>query len=186
MREAGATARAAADEMRRTARSDPGAAQAAAEAAADTLHAVAFAVEGRGGGPLTDSAEVFDRAARAGSGETGRATSRSYQMRAMSRLVSLMGRISGKEDTLAALRLVLDLAALGDTLAQLRDAQQRWHQAQAARDAAQALRAAAITSPLLVTVAVTPAATPDPRVGGGPDQHAARRSDPLSRPGGHR
>jgi hypothetical protein len=183
MREAGATARAAAEEMRRTARSDPGAAQAAAEAAADTLRAVAFAVEGRRGGPVTDAAEIFDRAARARYREAGRATKRSYQMRAMSRLVSLMGRASGNEDTLAALRLVLDLAALGDTLARLREAQQRLHQAEAARDAAAALRAAATTADRLVTPASTAAATALPTVGGSP---AARRAPHASRPGGSR
>ncbi|XVU24203.1 relaxase/mobilization nuclease domain-containing protein [Actinoplanes sp. CA-054009] len=183
MREAGATARAAAEEMRRTAQSDPGAAQAAAEAAADTLRAVAFAVEGRRGGPLTDAAEVFDRAARARYREAGRATTRSYQTRAMSRLISLMGRTSGNDDTLAAMRLVLDLAALGDTMARLRDAQQRLHQAQAAREAAAALRAAATSAGPLVTPASTAAATALPTVGGGP---AARRAARASRPGGPR
>jgi hypothetical protein len=186
MREAGATARAAAEEMRRTAQSDPGAAQAAAEAAADTLRAVAFAVEGRRGGPVTDAAEVFDRAARARYREAGRATARSYHMRAMSRLVTLMGRISGNDDTLAALRLVLDLAAFGDTLAHLRDAQQRLHQAHAARDAATALRAAVTTAGPLVTAAATAAATANPTVGGGPAANTARRAPHASRPGGPR
>src|SRR5262249_56522455 len=117
MRDAGTAARAAADEIRRTAHTDPDAAQAAAQAAADTLHAVAHAVEGRHGGPLTDAAQLFDRAARGQYRRVAGATSRSYQMRAMARLVALMGRVSGDEDTLAALRLVLDLAALGDPLA---------------------------------------------------------------------
>src|SRR5205814_10508197 len=114
-----------------------------AQAAADTRNAVARAVEGRRGGPLSQAADLFDRAARDQYRRVAAATSRSYQMRAMARLVTLMGRVSGDEDTLAALRLVLDLAALGDTLAHLRDIQQRWHQAQAARDAAGALRPAA-------------------------------------------
>lgn len=186
MREAGATARAAAEEMRRTARSDPAAAQAAAEAAADTLRAVAFAVEGRRGGPLTDAAEVFDRAARARYRETGRATTRSYRMRAMSRLVSLMGRTSGDADTLAALHLVLDLAALGDTVARLRDAQQRLHQAQAAREAAAALRAAVTAAGPLVAPTSTAAATALPTVGGGQAARRARRAPHASRSGGPR
>ncbi len=187
MRDAGASARAAADEMRRNAGSDPAAAQAAAQAAADTLHAVALAVEGRDGGPLSDAAEVFDRAARAQYRRVAGATSRSYQMRAMSRLVTLMGRVSGDEDTLAALRLVLDLAALSDTLAHLREAQQRWHQAQAARAAAAALRAAATNAARLVAPTPTVTATADPTVGGrGPAQQTGRRPNQASRPGGRR
>ena len=57
------------------------------------------------------------------------------------RLVRLMGHISGDEDTFALLALVLDLARLGDTLAWLRRSQDAWHQADAAREAAAALRA---------------------------------------------
>ena len=96
---------------------DPQAAQALAQAAADTLTAVASTVEGRRGGPLTDAAERFDKAARAGYAKVARGTSRSYELRAMARLVRLMGHISGDEDTFALLALVLDLARLGDTLA---------------------------------------------------------------------
>ena len=51
----------------------------------------------------------------------------------MSRLVHLMGHIAGDKDTFAMLALLLDLARLSDTLASLRDAQQRYHQAEAAR-----------------------------------------------------
>jgi hypothetical protein len=58
----------------------------------------------------------------------------------MARLVRLMGHISGDEDTFALLALVLDLARLGDTLAWWRDSKSAWHQAEAARDAAAALR----------------------------------------------
>jgi hypothetical protein len=95
-----------------------------------------------------------------------------------------MGRISGNDDTLAALRLVLDLAALGDTLAHLRDAQQRLHQAQAARDAAAALRTAVTTTGPLVTPPATAAATANPTVGGGPAQHNPHRAPYASRPEG--
>lgn len=119
-------------------------------------------MEGRNGGPLTDAADVFDRAARAGVWQPARATSRSYQLRAMARLIHLLGRVSGDEDTYAALRLILDLAALGDTLADLRAAQTRWHQAQAAHAAAAALRSAVTTSTPLVTLPATLAATPLP------------------------
>jgi hypothetical protein len=136
--QAAATVHAAADEIRRVGSNAP---QALAQAAADTLTAVASTVEGRRGGPLTEAAERFDKAARAGYAKVAKATSRSYQMRAMARLVRLMGHISGDEDTFALLALVLDLARLGDTLAGWRQAQDAWHQAEAAREAATALRA---------------------------------------------
>jgi MobA/VirD2-like, nuclease domain len=139
--QAAATVTAAADEMRRVADHDPQAAQALAQAAADSLTAVASTVEGRRGGPLTEAAERFDKAARAGYAKVAKATSRSYELRAMARLVRLMGHISGDEDTFALLALILDLARLGDTLAWWRRAQDAWHQAEAAREAATALRA---------------------------------------------
>jgi hypothetical protein len=90
---------------------------------------------------LTEATELFDKAARAGYAKVARATSRSYELRAMARLVRLMGHISGDEDTFALLALVLDLARLGDTLAWWRQTQDAWRQAEAARDAAAALRA---------------------------------------------
>ncbi len=157
MNQASVTAWAAADEMRRTGRSDPASAQAAAEAAADILRAAATAMEGKRGGPLTDAAETFDRAARAGIGPATRHTPSTYRMRSLSRLISLMGRVSGNDDALAALHLVATLAALADTLGRLRAMQDRLHQAQAARDAATALRVAAINARRLVTPPATPA-----------------------------
>jgi len=187
MRDARTAAEAAAQEMRRTARTDPGAAQATAQAAADTLHAVAFAVEGRHGGPLTAAAAVFDRAARAQHRQVALATTRSYQMRAMARLVALMGRVSGTEDTLAALHLILNLAALADTLAHLRDTQHRWYQAQAAREAAKALRATTVTTAeAMATPPVTPAPTAGPTVGPGRAQPARRGPYQQTRAGRRR
>ena len=88
---------------------------------------------------MTEAAERFDKAARAGYAKVARGTSRSYELRATAGLVRLMGHISADEDTFALLALVLDLARLGDTLA-WRRSQDAWHQAEAARDAAEALR----------------------------------------------
>ncbi len=167
MAQAAATVQAAAEEIRRSAHADPAAAQAAAQAAADILAAVASTVEGRTGGPLTRAAEVFDRAARDLYGKVARATSRSYEMRAMARLIYLMGRISGDDDAYAMLALVLDLARLGDTLAWLREVQQRWHQAEAARQAAAALRATVTSGARPVTAVVTAPPTPLSSMEGG-------------------
>jgi hypothetical protein len=135
--------RGAADAIGQLAGSNPNAAQAVAQAASDTLTAAASSVEGRSGGPLTAAAELFDQAAREPNGWIATANQHSFDLRAMSRLVHLMGRISGDKDTFAMLALLLDLARLADTLATLREGQQRHHQAQAALRAAATLRAAA-------------------------------------------
>ncbi|KAB1125461.1 relaxase, partial [Micromonospora sp. AMSO12t] len=81
------------------------------------------------------------------------------ELRAMSRLVALMGRIAGDEDSVAAMALVLDMARLADALEYLRTAQHRLHQAQAARDAARQLRALAAGGQRPVTTPLTVAAT---------------------------
>ena len=150
-----------------------------AQAAADTLTAVASTVEGRRGGPLTEAAELFDKAARAGYAKVASGTSRSYEMRAMSRLVRLMGHISGDEDTFALLALVLDLARLGDTLAWWRRAQDAWHQAEAAREAAAALRAwhaaGAPAAPRPVAAATVPTDSAPPQRPAAGDQATTRR-----------
>ncbi|MEU3457209.1 relaxase [Micromonospora sp. NPDC006766] len=172
MRQAAAAVSAAAEDIRRDARTAPGRAQATAVAAADLLISLAYAVEGDRRGQLHRAAEVFDRAARDLYGRVRRSTGRSQELRAMARLVALMGRISGDEDAVAALALVMDLARLADALEGLRQAQQRLHQAEAARAAAGALRLVAGGRQQVVAPPLTPAATPEPTVGGG--RRAAR------------
>lgn len=167
MRQAASTVRAAAEEISQHARSNPGRAQATAVAAADILTCVAHAVEGDRRGPLHRAAEVFDRAARDLYGRVARATSRSQDMRAMARVVALMGRISGDDDAIAALALIMDLARLGDTLEELRTAQRRLHQAQDASAAATALRLVAAGGTRPVTPAPIVVATPVRTVDGG-------------------
>jgi hypothetical protein len=100
-------------------------------------------------------------------------------LRGIARLVRLMGHISGDEDTFALLALVLDLARLGDTLAWWRRAQDAWHQAEAARDAAAALRAwhatGAPATPRPVATTTVPTDT-DPQQGSAAtDQTTTRR-----------
>ncbi len=125
-----------------TGTTDPGVASAIATAAADLLSATANAWERGRGGPLTDAAELFDRAAHELRRHQGpaRRIAQAMQLRSMARLVTLMGVISGDDDTAAALRLLYTLAALAEHLADLRETQQRLHQAQAARAAAAKLR----------------------------------------------
>jgi hypothetical protein len=121
---------------------DPQAAQALALAAADSLAAVAATVEGRRGGPVTRAVDLFDKAAREPWGRVAEHTAQSHRLRSLSRLVQLMGPVSGDHDTAAVLTLLKDLALLSDHLAALRDAQLRHHQADAARTVAVALRTA--------------------------------------------
>ncbi|MEU8073125.1 relaxase [Micromonospora sp. NPDC049151] len=167
MRQAANVAAAAAADIRHAARTEPARAQATAVGAADLLTSLAYAMEGDRRGPLHRAAEVFDRTARDLYGRIRRPTSRSQEMRAMSRLVALMGRISGDDDTIAALALVMDLSRLADALEQLRKAQQRLHQAEAARAAAEALRLVAGGRQPTVTLPLTATPTPAPRVEGG-------------------
>ena len=135
--------RGATEAIGRLAGTNPDAASAIAQAASDTLTAVASAIEGRRGGPIAAAAELFDQATRERNGWIAPGNQRSFDLRAMSRLVHLMGRLAGDKDTFAMLALLLDLARLADTLASLRHAQQRYHQAEAALRAATTLRAAA-------------------------------------------
>ena len=121
---------------------DPRVAAAIGAAAADLLTATANAWERGRGGLLTDAAELFDRAAHELQRHQGpaRRVTQAMQLRSMARLVTLMGVISGDEDTAAALRLVYTLAAFAEHLADIRETQQCLHQAQAARTAAAMLR----------------------------------------------
>jgi hypothetical protein len=165
--------RGAADAIGRLAGTDPRAAVAIAQATSDTLAAIAAAVEGRRGGPITAAVDLFDHAAREPNGAVAPANQGSWDLRAMSRLVHLMGRLSGDKDTFAVLVLLLDLARLADTLASLRHAQQRYHQAEAALRAAESLRSvaatttgrlgAAPTAPVLDLTDVPPAQQPAAR-----------------------
>jgi hypothetical protein len=139
-RRAAETVRDATEAMRA---GSPAVAVAIADAAADLLTATASAWEGRAGGPLTDAAEWFDRAAHELRRRvvSARRVSQVGNLRAVARLIGVMGALSRDRDTLAALHLVYMLAALAESLADLREAQDRLHQARAARHAAGQLRA---------------------------------------------
>ena len=170
--------RGGADAIGRLGGSNPAAASAIAQAASDTLTAVASAIEGRRGGPITAAAELFDQATREPNGWIAAANQRSFDLRAMSRLVHLMGRLAGDKDTVAMLTLLLDLTRLADTLASLRHAQQRYHQAEAALRAADTLRAAATAPGRLAPAPVL--AGPDMTAGPVTSPHSAEPVADLS------
>ena len=140
----------AAVEVRRLADLDPAAASDIAHATRDTLAATARVIEGRRGGPLTDAADAYDRAARELHGRPSQPAVMADSLRATARLIALTGRASHDETT-QLLALVANLAALAEAVADLRQAQDRHAQATAARIAAQHLRAvpgpASATSP---------------------------------------
>jgi hypothetical protein len=129
----------AADELARLAATDPAAASDLAHATADALSVTARVVEGRYGGPLTDAAHAYDRAARELHGRVPRPTPTGNGVRAMARQLALTGRAS-KDETTQVLALVANLAALADAVAHLRDVQHRAAQAAAARAAAEHLK----------------------------------------------
>ncbi|WP_373320269.1 relaxase/mobilization nuclease domain-containing protein [Virgisporangium aurantiacum] len=121
---------------------DFAAAATIAGAAADLLFTAARAWEGRGGGPLTDAADHFDRAAyEARAHVPARPVPAAGGLGAMSRLIAVMGRLSRDRDTVMMLHLIRALAGLADALAELRQAQARLNQARVAREAARRLRA---------------------------------------------
>jgi hypothetical protein len=140
---AGEAIRGAADAIAQVAGTNPEAAHAVAQAASDTLAAVATTVEGRRGGPLTRAVDLLDKASREPGGRVAPANPQSAGVRALSRLVLLMGQTTRDKDAAALLALLRDLARLSDALAVLREAEQRLHQAEAARAVAVILRAAA-------------------------------------------
>jgi hypothetical protein len=147
-RRAAQAARNAAEDLKHlTATGQHGAASALAQAAADVLTAAARSAEGRRGGPITDAAEAFDRATRLPNGEPPPRYRKADGLRAMARLIAVVGRLTGDHDTVAALFLIYHMAALAEHLADLRETQQRLHQVRDARHAAQRLRALAATAP---------------------------------------
>jgi hypothetical protein len=130
-REAAATLRAT---------TDPAEAAGIARAAADLLTAAAHQWEGNRGGPLTEAAEVFDRAAHDQHIHALRDYVHVTRLRGMARFILVSAVMASNDDIDAVLKFYYTMAVLIDSLADIRDAQQRLHQAQAARDAAARLR----------------------------------------------
>ena len=133
------TAAHATEQIRRLGATDPAAAADAAWAAADTLRAADAALPSR---VIRQAADSYDRAARGPHGRIPRPTPVGNSLRDTARLLSALGMVTG-DRTPTAIALILRLAALAETIADLRHLQQRAAQAAAARTAAERLRAAA-------------------------------------------
>jgi hypothetical protein len=128
-------ARTAADHIRHCAVIDPARAADAAWAASDTLHVAARMLRSP---ELRRAADAYDRAARAPYGRIPRRSGSGDQLRHCARLLGALGQCSGP---LAATGLILSLAALAESVSELRAAQHHAAQAAAARCAANHLHA---------------------------------------------
>jgi relaxase-like protein len=135
---------------------DPAQAAGIARAAADLLTAIAKRWEGRDGGPLTEAAELFDRAAYDQRVAAAHDNLHATRLRGMARLILLTASLSREEDVSNTTRLLLTLALFLIAWAEMREARRLVHQAQAAREAAQRLRS--WTPPPAATAATGPAA----------------------------
>jgi hypothetical protein len=111
----------------------------AAWAAGDALRAAAAVL---GNPALQRAADAFDRAASPPHARIPKPTTAGYHLRRTARLIGALAWIN-QEPGLMPLKLMLQLAALAETIAELRASQQRAHQAAAARTAAAHLRTVA-------------------------------------------
>jgi hypothetical protein len=118
---------------------DPAAASDVAWATADILRAAAEAL---GSSALHQAADAYDRAARLPYGRIPRPSPVGVQLRQAARVLSAVAWATGNS-SLTGVILILRLAALVETVADLREAQQRATQAAAARTAVRRLYAAA-------------------------------------------
>ncbi len=130
-------ASAAAEQIRRSAGSDPSAAADAAWAAAAAFHATARAI---GNPPLRDVADAYDRAARMAYGKIPPRTAEGDGLRSAARLLAMAGR-PGDGGTRGAIQLTASLVRLARAVGELRQAEQHAAQAAAARQAAERLYA---------------------------------------------
>ena len=129
----------ATEQIQASASTDPHAAADAAWAASDFLAAAGRVVEGRRGGPLTDAASDYDRAARELWGRVPAPSSAGQGLRTAAVLLTA-ARFVGRNENQQLLALLAQLAALTDAVTRLRENQDRAAQATAARRAAEQLR----------------------------------------------
>ena len=146
-REAERIVREAAEKIAADAAGNPEAAADAAWAASDALAAAAAGVEGRRGGPLTDASRVFARAGRETYRRVPQRSDTGTALRSAGRMIAMLAPTS-KHPAAAQAALTTALAALAAAVADLRRAQQRAHQADAALAAAVGLQAVRVPQPV--------------------------------------
>jgi len=120
----------------------PGLAADAAWAAGDALRVTAAAL---GSTILRQAADDFDRAARQAYGRIPAPTPAGNRLRHAARIIAAYGFIT-RDKSFAPLTLIIQLAALAEAVAHLREVQQHAHQAEAALRAATRLHHASGTT----------------------------------------
>ncbi|MEU6332789.1 relaxase/mobilization nuclease domain-containing protein [Streptomyces sp. NPDC047049] len=130
----------ATDMVVRAARENPARTPEVVSAAAELMTANARALEGRRGGPLTDAAEAFRRAARVPNRQPVRRDETADAMRLYAHTIAQAGRLLGAGEKDGARQLAAQLTLLVDAVAVLREAQEARHQAEAALAAARFAR----------------------------------------------
>jgi len=148
----------AAEQIRYWSATNPDAAADAAWAAGDALRVTAAAL---GNSILRQAADDFDRAARNQYGHIPAPTPIGNQLRYAARLISAYAYLT-RDRAFTPLILIIRLAALAEAVAELRQAQQCDHQAEAALRAARQLHTASKTATPgpLCDAAVTTAGRP--------------------------
>jgi hypothetical protein len=147
-REAERIVREAADTITAEAGTNPDAAADAAWAASDTLTAAAAGLEGERGGPITDAAAAFERAGRDVNYRVPTRSDTGTALRSAGRMITLLAPGTNHAGARVA-AVTVALTALVAAVADLRQSQQRLHQAEAALASAEHLRRVA---PLAVRV----------------------------------
>jgi hypothetical protein len=109
-------------------------------ATAEVLNLTAKAVE-REPGPISDAARRFDRSYREPGGATPAAGRHATDLRSAAMTLAKAGDLGADPDQATVMELLEGITTLLEATAQLRDAQQRGAQAQAARQAAGTLHA---------------------------------------------
>lgn len=138
-REAERIVREAAERISAAAGTDPDSAADAAWAASDTLSGAAVGLEGEAGGPITDAAAAFDRAGRDCYRRVPTRSDTGTALRSAGRMMALLAA-GTKHPGAQVAAVTVALAALAAAVADLRQSQQRLHQAEAALASAEQLR----------------------------------------------
>ena len=179
-REAERIVREAAERITASAATDPDLASDAAWATADALAAAAAGLEGDDGGPLTDAALAFDRAGRDSYRRTPVRTDTGQALRSVGRMVGMLA-LSSRQPKARAAVLSVAMSSLVAAVADLRTAQQRQHQAEAALATAAGLRQVAPTIPV-PAAAVFAGATSTAGTGGRPPARPIDDGGPTVQP----
>jgi hypothetical protein len=147
--------------------------------AAELLRVTAQGMEPGKRGPLTAAADRFDRAYREPGSRPQAAGPHAAELRGAAMTLSTLGMISGGRDRVPVVQLLVALTALLEATADLRRTQQRVQQAQAARQAAETLKAETtrlrgLDSPAAAAARMVPGRAATPTRAPGRDQDLGR------------